>query len=105
MFMIEIAGVRILYTGDFSRQEDRHLMAAGACHTTRRDATRGCRRRILTRDGVTLPETPAYTADIVIVESTYGVQIHEPRVERETRFTSTAATARIHHSSHAPTAS
>lgn len=28
MFMIEIAGVKILYTGDFSRQEDRHLMAA-----------------------------------------------------------------------------
>lgn len=28
MFMVEIAGVRILYTGDFSRQEDRHLMAA-----------------------------------------------------------------------------
>mgnify|MGYP002715708887 CR=1 FL=1 len=28
MFMIEIAGVRVLYTGDFSRQEDRHLMAA-----------------------------------------------------------------------------
>ena len=27
MFMLEIAGVRILYTGDFSRQEDRHLMA------------------------------------------------------------------------------
>lgn len=28
MFMIEITGVKILYTGDFSRQEDRHLMAA-----------------------------------------------------------------------------
>lgn len=28
MFMIEIAGVKVLYTGDFSRQEDRHLMAA-----------------------------------------------------------------------------
>ena len=28
MFMIEIAGVRTLYTGDFSREEDRHLMAA-----------------------------------------------------------------------------
>ncbi len=28
MFMIEIAGVKILYTGDFSRVEDRHLMAA-----------------------------------------------------------------------------
>ena len=28
MIMIEIAGVKILYTGDFSREEDRHLMAA-----------------------------------------------------------------------------
>lgn len=28
MFMIEVAGVKVLYTGDFSRQEDRHLMAA-----------------------------------------------------------------------------
>lgn len=28
MFVIEIAGVKILYTGDFSRQEVRHLMAA-----------------------------------------------------------------------------
>ena len=28
MIMIEIAGVKILYTGDFSRQEDRHLMSA-----------------------------------------------------------------------------
>lgn len=28
MFMVEIAGVKFLYTGDFSRQEDRHLMAA-----------------------------------------------------------------------------
>jgi cleavage and polyadenylation specificity factor subunit 3 len=60
MFRIEIAGVRILYTGDFSRQEDRHLMAA---------------------------ETPPEKPDIVIVESTYGVQIHEPRLEREARFT------------------
>jgi len=60
MFMVEIAGVRILYTGDFSRQEDRHLMAA---------------------------ETPVVKPDILIVESTYGVQIHEPRKERETRFT------------------
>lgn len=28
MFMIEIAGVKVLYTGDFSCEEDRHLMAA-----------------------------------------------------------------------------
>jgi cleavage and polyadenylation specificity factor subunit 3 len=24
----QIAGVRVLYTGDYSREEDRHLMAA-----------------------------------------------------------------------------
>lgn len=28
MFMIEIAGVKLLYTGGFSRQEDGHLVAA-----------------------------------------------------------------------------
>ena len=28
MVMLEIAGVKVLYTGDFSRTEDRHLMAA-----------------------------------------------------------------------------
>eukprot|EP01112_Ceratiomyxa_fruticulosa_P019714 TRINITY_DN6513_c0_g1_i2.p1 TRINITY_DN6513_c0_g1~~TRINITY_DN6513_c0_g1_i2.p1 ORF type:complete len:794 (-),score=177.10 TRINITY_DN6513_c0_g1_i2:48-2429(-) len=60
MFMVEIAGVRILYTGDFSRQEDRHLMAA---------------------------EIPNMNVDVLIVESTYGVQVHEARVERERRFT------------------
>jgi len=27
-YLIEIAGVRILYTGDFSREDDRHLMGA-----------------------------------------------------------------------------
>lgn len=28
MFMVEIAGMRVLYTGDYSRQPDRHLSAA-----------------------------------------------------------------------------
>jgi cleavage and polyadenylation specificity factor subunit 3 len=60
MFMIEIAGVKVLYTGDFSRQEDRHLMAA---------------------------EVPNVHPDVLIIESTYGTHIHEPREERETRFT------------------
>lgn len=60
MFMIEIAGVRILYTGDFSRQEDRHLMAA---------------------------ELPNVQPDVLIIESTYGTHIHEPREDREARFT------------------
>ncbi|XP_044739743.1 cleavage and polyadenylation specificity factor 73 [Chrysoperla carnea] len=60
MFMIEIAGVKILYTGDFSRQEDRHLMAA---------------------------EIPTVHPDVLITESTYGTHIHEKREERESRFT------------------
>uniref|UniRef100_A0A8C5B5K1 Cleavage and polyadenylation specific factor 3 n=1 Tax=Gadus morhua TaxID=8049 RepID=A0A8C5B5K1_GADMO len=62
MFMIEIAGVKILYTGDFSRQEDRHLMAA---------------------------EIPSVKPDILIIESTYGTHIHEKREEREARFCNT----------------
>ncbi|CAK8696769.1 unnamed protein product [Clavelina lepadiformis] len=62
MFMIEIAGVRVLYTGDYSREEDRHLMAA---------------------------EIPAVRPDVLITEATYGTHIHEPRDEREARFTNT----------------
>lgn len=34
-------------------------------------------------------EIPELCPDVLIVESTYGVQIHEPRKERETRFCST----------------
>ncbi|CAB4065623.1 CPSF3 [Lepeophtheirus salmonis] len=62
MFMIEIAGVRTLYTGDFSREEDRHLMAA---------------------------EVPSLKPHVLILESTYGTNIHEKREDRESRFTST----------------
>ncbi|GMR48536.1 hypothetical protein PMAYCL1PPCAC_18731, partial [Pristionchus mayeri] len=61
MFMIEIAGVKILYTGDFSCLEDRHLCAA---------------------------ELPTMRPDVLISESTYGTQLHENREEREGRFTS-----------------
>eukprot|EP01133_Synstelium_polycarpum_P015749 gene15749-18712_t len=32
-------------------------------------------------------ETPPVSVDILIIESTYGVQVHEPRLEREKRFT------------------
>ncbi|KQK12032.1 hypothetical protein BRADI_1g01140v3 [Brachypodium distachyon] len=60
MFMVDIAGVRILYTGDYSREEDRHLKAA---------------------------EIPQFSPDVCIVESTYGVQQHQPRHVREKRFT------------------
>ncbi|KAI9295557.1 Metallo-hydrolase/oxidoreductase [Neoconidiobolus thromboides FSU 785] len=62
MFLIEIAGVKVLYTGDYSREEDRHLMAA---------------------------ERPSHvTPEVLICEATYGNQAHEPRLEREARFTS-----------------
>jgi len=63
MFLIEFGGGRtILYTGDYSMEEDRHLMAA---------------------------EIPSVRPDVLIVESTYGIQVHASRKERETRFTST----------------
>ena len=61
MFLIEVGGVKVMYTGDYSREEDRHLPAA---------------------------EVPPATPDVLICESTYGKQSHEPRFEREDRFTS-----------------
>jgi len=60
MFLIEIEKSKLLYTGDFSREEDRHLKAA---------------------------ESPECRLDALITESTYGVQCHLPRAERESRFT------------------
>eukprot|EP00897_Mesotaenium_endlicherianum_P003271 jgi/Mesen1/2972/ME000176S02013 len=59
MFMVDIAGVRVLYTGDYSREEDRHLRAA---------------------------ELPPFSPELCIIESTYGVQQHERREVRERRF-------------------
>ncbi|KAK0570004.1 endoribonuclease ysh1 [Tilletia horrida] len=61
MFLIEIAGLRVLYTGDYSREEDRHLVQA---------------------------EVPPIRPDVLICESTYGVHSLEPRLEKEARFTS-----------------
>ncbi|KAL6310461.1 beta-lactamase-like protein [Sparassis latifolia] len=60
MFLIDIAGLKILYTGDYSREEDRHLVKA---------------------------EVPPIRPDVLIVESTYGVQTLEGREEKELRFT------------------
>lgn len=62
MFMIEIGGRTVLYTGDYSMEEDRHLMAA---------------------------EVPNVKPDVLMVEATYGVQVHASRAEREARFTGT----------------
>ena len=59
MYVVEIDGVRVLYTGDFSCELDRHLPAA---------------------------ELVPQPIHCLVVESTYGVQTHEPRPERERRF-------------------
>lgn len=63
MFLIEIAGVRVLYTGDYSTEDDRHLIPAKVPDWNRKP-------------------------DVMICESTYGVQSLEPRLEKEARFTS-----------------
>ncbi|QDZ21096.1 subunit 3-I of mRNA cleavage and polyadenylation specificity factor [Chloropicon primus] len=64
MFMVDIAGVKFLYTGDYSREEDRHLKGA---------------------------EIPSIPPDIICVESTYGVQTHLPLYEREKLYTEVIA--------------
>ena len=61
MFLLEIDGLKILYTGDYSREEDRHLKPAEVIFDTE--------------------------IDVLIVESTYGVQKHESRNVRESTFT------------------
>jgi len=66
MFMVEIAGMRLLYTGDYSRVADRHMPPA---------------------------DLPSLRPNIVIVESTYGVSRHLPRDERERRFIERVHTA------------
>ncbi|KAJ1906039.1 endoribonuclease ysh1 [Coemansia sp. IMI 209127] len=59
MFLIEIAGVKVLYTGDYSREEDRHLVSA---------------------------ENPGVAVSVLITESTYGLRSHDTRIERERNF-------------------
>eukprot|EP00890_Picochlorum_soloecismus_P004992 jgi/Picsp_1/5494/NSC_02853-R1_protein len=66
MFMVEVAGLRLLYTGDYSRVADRHMPPA---------------------------DLPTFKPDIVIVESTYGVSRHLPRKEREQKFVKQIHTA------------
>lgn len=65
MFMVEIDGVRVLYTGDYSRHEDRHLEMAE-----------------LPKDS----QNEIISPDILIVESTYGTQNNQSRQERESLF-------------------
>ncbi|KAK8861462.1 endoribonuclease YSH1 [Kwoniella newhampshirensis] len=64
MFLIEIAGLKILYTGDYSREEDRHLVIA---------------------------EIPPVKPDVMICESTFGVHTLPDRKEKEEQFTTLVA--------------
>lgn len=58
MFLISIAGLNIFFTGDYSREEDRHLISA---------------------------EVPKnIKIDVMITESTFGISSNPPRLERET---------------------
>lgn len=57
MYLIEIAGLKVLFTGDYSREKDRHLIPAE------------------------VPED--VKIDVLITESTFGVSSHIPRLERE----------------------
>lgn len=57
MFLLEIAGLRILFTGDYSRENDRHLIPAAVPKDVK--------------------------VDVLITESTFGVSSHVPRLERE----------------------
>lgn len=59
MYMVEIGGLKVLFTGDYSREEDRHLKVA---------------------------EVPPVRPDILITESTFGTATHEPRLEKESRM-------------------
>jgi len=62
MVLLEVGRVKILYTGDFSCEEDRHLKAAEVPKDLR--------------------------PDVLIAEATCGQSVHEGRPLREDRFTS-----------------
>ncbi|KAH7888850.1 beta-lactamase-like protein [Phlebopus sp. FC_14] len=61
MYFIDIAGLKVLYTGDYSRDENHHLVKA---------------------------EVPPVRPDVIIAESTFGVRDLAGREEQEHRFTS-----------------
>ena len=85
MYYITIGGDRtVLYTGDYSMEDDRHLMAAELPfiqQTTTSNASASSNIAAIT--------SARTSTDVLICESTYGVQVHASRTERETRFTTT----------------
>ncbi|KIW85003.1 hypothetical protein Z517_00391 [Fonsecaea pedrosoi CBS 271.37] len=61
MFLINIAGLNIFFTGDYSREQDRHLVAAEVPNSS-----------------------SVGKIDVLITESTFGISNAPPRAERET---------------------
>lgn len=57
MYLIEIAGLNVLFTGDYSRENDRHLIPAAVPRNVK--------------------------VDCLITESTFGISTRTPRQERE----------------------
>lgn len=60
MFLINIAGLNIFFTGDYSTEQDRHLVAAAVPD-----------------------QSKVGKIDLLITESTFGISSAEPREERE----------------------
>ena len=97
MFMVEIAGVRLLYTGDYSMEDDRcvlcvHTMSMLLKQDKEVESTYIHTSLILpycllvSSRHLMAAEVPyQYRPDILLVESTYGVQNHPPQEERERR--------------------
>ena len=56
MFMVEVDGIRVLYTGDYSTENERHLRPA---------------------------QIPNEKIHVLIAEATYGDTLHESREKRE----------------------
>ncbi|EXJ83508.1 endoribonuclease ysh1 [Capronia coronata CBS 617.96] len=61
MFLINIAGLNLFFTADYSREQDRHLVAAEVPN-----------------------KTTVGKIDLLITESTFGISNAPPRAERET---------------------
>jgi cleavage and polyadenylation specificity factor subunit 3 len=61
MFLVNIAGLNVFFTGDYSREQDRHLVAAQVPDVSRTGKI-----------------------DVLITESTFGISNAPPRSERET---------------------
>lgn len=81
--------LQLLYTGDFSRQEDRHLMAAEIPSVKPDILIIVCQIMIYSYETQLYMGLWMNCCYFALQESTYGTHIHEKREEREARFCNT----------------